>query len=105
MPWKLPVLGQRDKVGQRKHQRRNHTGVRGVNYGRRWRIAREAYLQQHPFCAMCPADGFTVATELDHIVPHLNDYDLFWDESNWQGLCKRHHSQKTAREVGFGGSY
>ena len=38
------------------------------------------------------------ATDVDHITPHRGDRQLFWDESNWQPLCHRHHSMKTARE-------
>lgn len=48
----------------------------------------------------CP---ITLATDLDHVRPHLGDYDAFWDQSNWSGKCKSRHSSKTAREVGFGG--
>jgi 5-methylcytosine-specific restriction protein A len=40
------------------------------------------------------------ADVLDHIVPHCGDYRLFWDESNWQGLCFSCHSKKTATEDG-----
>lgn len=40
------------------------------------------------------------ATEVDHIKPHRGDMVLFWDESNWQGLCRSHHSRKTAGENG-----
>lgn len=25
---------------------------------------------------------------------------LFWDQNNWQALCKPHHDAKTAREDG-----
>jgi len=41
-----------------------------------------------------------LATEVDHIVPHKEDYALFWDPTNWQGLCKSDHSRKTVREDG-----
>ena len=47
-------------------------------------------------CQECKAkDLIQVATEVDHIVPHRGDYALFWDETNWQGLCKSCHSAKT----------
>ncbi len=42
----------------------------------------------------------TAATDVDHIQPHRGDMTLFWDSSNWQPLCHRHHAQKTAREDG-----
>ena len=37
-------------------------------------------------------------TDVDHIIPHRGDQKLFWDKSNWQALCHRHHSMKTRRE-------
>ena len=39
----------------------------------------------------------TPATVVDHIIPHRGDRKLFWDESNWQSLCERHHNEKTGR--------
>ena len=51
---------------------------------------------RHPLCVSCQAEGkLTAATVVDHIVPHRGDTKLFWDESNWQPLCKEHHDQKT----------
>jgi 5-methylcytosine-specific restriction protein A len=72
---------------------RFHSG--GGFYGRPWRRARAAFLAEHPFCAQCPA----LATEVDHIIPHRGDRDLFWDQANWQALCDRCHGQKTAAET------
>ena len=40
------------------------------------------------------------ATIVDHIVPHKGDLALFYDQTNWQSLCKRHHDIKTAAEDG-----
>ena len=37
----------------------------------------------------------TPATVVDHIVPHRGDHALFWDEQNWQPLCKSCHDKKT----------
>jgi 5-methylcytosine-specific restriction protein A len=72
-------------------------------YGPRWRKAREGYLARHPLCASCQADRRLVpATVDDHIVPHRGDPVLFWDERNWQGLCKPCHDAKTAREGRWG---
>ena len=72
-------------------------------YGPRWRRARAAYLARHPLCAACRAHGSLVlATIVDHVVPHRGDQKLFWDERNWQGLCKLCHDAKTAREGRWG---
>ena len=71
--------------------------VRG--YGSRWRKARKRYLEAHPLCVECLKDGrYVKATDVDHIKAHRGDPVLFWDESNWQPLCKRCHDRKTGRE-------
>lgn len=68
-------------------------------YGSRWQRASKRYLQSHPLCAKCAKDGrYTKATVVDHIVPHRGDPALFWDESNWQPLCKPCHDHKTLTE-------
>ena len=38
------------------------------------------------------------ASVVDHIIPHRGDAKLFWDESNWQSLCKSCHDHKTMTE-------
>jgi len=77
---------------------REHSAARG--YGRRWKRARESFLNQYPLCVRCHNAGVLVAaTEVDHITPHCGDMDLFWDVSNWQPLCKHCHSVKTAEET------
>ena len=44
----------------------------------------------------CASYGkITPATIVDHIVPHRGDMLLFWDQENWQALCKECHDQKT----------
>lgn len=68
-------------------------------YGSRWRKASKAYLHAHPLCAECLRHGrYTKATVVDHIKPHRGDPELFWDESNWQPLCKRCHDRKSMTE-------
>ena len=52
-------------------------------------------------CVECLKEGrFVVGIVTDHITPHRGNTSLFWDESNWQSLCQRHHSKKTALEDG-----
>lgn len=69
-------------------------GKRG--YNARWRKASKMYLRAHPFCEKCLEKGiYTKATVVDHIVPHRGDQKLFWDENNWQALCKKCHDKKT----------
>lgn len=65
-------------------------------YDRRWQAARRRYLRTHPLCAECQRNGtLTPATVVDHIIPHRGDERLFWDETNWQPLCKLCHDYKT----------
>ena len=80
-------------------ERRGSPASRG--YDSRWRKARALYLSLHPLCASCQRLGRTVAASVvDHIVPHRGNRDLFWDEHNWQALCKPCHDAKTVREDG-----
>ena len=49
-----------------------------------------------PLCAFCQAEGKLVpATVVDHIIQHRGDQRLFWDQSNWESLCKECHDKKT----------
>lgn len=85
---------------QREDQRRRGTATQR-GYDARWRRARRAFLIEHPLCAHCLEAGRTTpADTVDHIVPHRGDPALFWDRDNWQALCWRCHSRKTAKEDG-----
>ena len=67
-------------------------------YGYKWQKARRRFLDAHPLCVACQANGRpTLATDVDHRIPHRGDQSLFWDESNWQALCHSCHSEKTGR--------
>lgn len=76
---------------------RGKTAERG--YGGRWQKARITFLAANPLCRMCESEGrATVATVVDHIMPHKGDQSLFWDRANWQPLCKPHHDRDKQRE-------
>jgi 5-methylcytosine-specific restriction enzyme A len=63
-------------------------------YGAAWQQARLRFLRSHPWCVMCVDQGRRVtASHVDHIKPHRGDQAIFWDESNWQGLCQGHHNR------------
>jgi len=71
---------------------------RGYNY--RWQLVSRQFLKLNPLCVMCKESGIvTAATDVDHILPHRGNKELFWDQSNWQPLCKSHHGKKSASEV------
>lgn len=62
----------------------------------RWRRLRASKLLEDPFCAHCRTEGRRRPwDELDHVIPHKGDLQLFWDEGNLQGLCRKHHNAKT----------
>ena len=68
-------------------------------YTRRWQQARDRFLKTHPLCVRCQAAGkLTPATVVDHVLPHRGDQHLFWDQNNWQALCKPCHDRKTMTE-------
>lgn len=67
----------------------------------RWKTLRKQFLQEHPLCEKCKKNGVVNAAEVvDHIKPHEGNQILFWDEINWQALCKCCHDKKTAKEDG-----
>ena len=89
---------QRDDIDRR----RGTAASRG--YNSRWQAARERYLKLHPVCGLCALRGVIVAaTVVDHIDPHKGNQAKFWDESNWQALCKSCHDRKTTKEGRWGG--
>jgi len=68
-------------------------------YRRRWERARKPFLRRYPLCRHCEDRGVVrPATVVDHIKPHRGDYKLFWDQSNWQGLCVECHNRKSVGE-------
>jgi 5-methylcytosine-specific restriction protein A len=107
VPCKYPLCPEVIEPGQRyceKHKQnknsydnyRGNANERGYNY--RWQKASASFLIRHPLCAECLRKGIvTAATVVDHIKPHRGDYELFWDEDNWQSSCKKHHDIKTGK--------
>jgi len=71
-------------------------------YDNEWVKYRLSYLKEHPLCVECEKEGRNKpAKDIDHIIPINGQSDpLFWEASNHQGLCHRHHCEKTARENG-----
>lgn len=89
------------KTEANRYKDRNRVSSAKRGYGVAWRRARLAFLADHPLCEECRREGrLTPATVVDHITPHKGNRELFWDEKNWQALCKRCHDRKTAKEDG-----
>ena len=67
----------------------------------RWKKLRKEFLLRHPLCESCKRRGVVkAAIVVDHIMPHKGNEELFWNQSNWQALCKQCHDKKTAKEDG-----
>lgn len=84
-----------------KHRKelRGSSSARG--YGYKWQKIRARFLALHPICQECERLGIVkAATDVDHIVPHRGDMNLFYDIENLQALCHECHSRKTAKEDG-----
>ena len=82
---------------RKKDRERGTAHQRG--YNAEWEKKRIQFLDDNPLCA----DHFKrklieAATVVDHIIPHKGDQTLFWDQTNWQPLCKSCHDRKTATE-------
>jgi 5-methylcytosine-specific restriction protein A len=93
----LTDTGRCAKHAADQYQQRANSTQRMYNY--RWQKASKAFLARHPLCVMCTDRGrVTAATIVDHITPHRGDPVLFWDETNWQGLCTHDHNSKKQRE-------
>ncbi len=91
----------RHRAQERKQIDHNRGSAARRGYDAGWRAARKRYLAVHPLCVECERIGrLTAAAVVDHIVPHKGDPRLFWDESNWQTLCRRCHNRKTATTDG-----
>jgi 5-methylcytosine-specific restriction protein A len=67
-------------------------------YTSKWQKARADFLQRFPRCMTRGCNS--VASIVDHAVPHKGNDALFWDRSNWRARCKSCHDAKTAREDG-----
>lgn len=88
----------RAQIRREVDERRGSSRERG--YSGAWEKARAGYLRCHPLCVRCSERGLIIpATVVDHIRDHKGDPALFWDESNWQALCKPCHDRKPKKMV------
>ena len=66
-----------------------------------WLKASKKFLSEpeNLLCASCLSIGRERASELtDHIIPHNDDPEKFWDRSNWSPLCLPCHGRKRRQE-------
>jgi 5-methylcytosine-specific restriction enzyme A len=68
-------------------------------YGYDWVKATKFFRIENPLCLLCEAEGFiTLASEVDHIIPIVKAPERRLDPTNWQHICKSHHSIKSSKE-------
>lgn len=62
---------------------------------------RKQQLTKEPLCRLCAQRGTVrVATIADHMTPHKEDKELFFDPDNLQSLCKScHDSVKKEQDI------
>jgi len=53
------------------------------------------YVLTGPLAVQAAEGKIVPATVVDHIIPHRGDQKLFWDQTNWEALCKECHDKKT----------
>jgi 5-methylcytosine-specific restriction protein A len=74
--------------------------VRRLYASKEWKYLRDQQLDSFPLCQSHGEAGKDVpAEEVDHIVRHRGDPNLFFDPANLQSLCHPCHSRKTALEL------
>ena len=94
-----PLFDEQER--KRRAMRRWNPAARRLYGLAAWREGRAEYLRANPLCKDCLDHGILeAATDVDHVIPHKSNRELFFDQQNWRGLCKKCHSTKTAREDG-----
>jgi len=77
-------------------RRRVNFEFRRLYHTSRWERLAEMVKQEEPLCVECEAEGFIVGVEDVHHKEKATEANFF-DRSNLQALCHRHHSKRTAR--------
>lgn len=83
-PWqnkeKLPLVDVSKMEGRERSDELYHS--------RRWTKLSKAFRSEHPLCVECERKGIITPSEVtDHIIPI--GYHDFWDQANWQALCRK----------------
>ena len=87
------------KLEAQRYERYGRDPAAKKRYGRAWKRIRGRYIRAHPLCERCKKNGkITPAEEVHHIKPLAHGGTN--DESNLMSLCKRCHSEITAKEGG-----
>lgn len=88
--------GARKRPGLVRRERIIRPSATDRGYDYHWQQARREFLRKNPLCTEHLRRGrLVVASVVDHVRPHRGNYERFWDDSNWQSLCKECHDKKT----------
>ncbi len=72
-------------------------------YDATWNKLSKAFRGRNPLCVYCLQIGKVTRSEVvDHIIPHKGNGELFYDQDNWQTLCKHCHDSVKAKEEARG---
>jgi 5-methylcytosine-specific restriction protein A len=91
----MKIREDKDKERRSRYDK-NRPNHHHLYHSKRWRDSRLLFLRDNPLCIECEKP----ANMVDHIKPHLGNYQLFWDRSNWQPMCASCHAIKTCKEDG-----
>jgi 5-methylcytosine-specific restriction endonuclease McrA len=81
--------------------KRKNTGWRKFINGQPWRRCAKSYLCRNPACVRCLKRGDLVqATNVHH--QRGQDMEYAFDESTFEALCSRCHSQQTRQDMNEG---
>jgi 5-methylcytosine-specific restriction enzyme A len=100
MPWAAKTFRQHGSPDESPSQRRSPASkaAAALINSWAWRKASKAFLALNPMCVECHKKGRDrLAYQVDHVIPHRGNTDIFWDESNWQPLCASCGGAKSAR--------
>lgn len=81
-----------EKNASRHYERYGRDPEHDQNYGAAWRKIRSAFLEDHPLCEICEADGKLTPATLVHHERKLRDSGSN-DYENLQSLCQECHSR------------
>ena len=103
MPRRVPTFKPRSCDVPVPQPLREDTDHRRFINGRAWRRCAKSYLRRHPCCVRCEARGELVAaTEVHHT--RGEDPEFLFDETTFEALCSRCHSQETRLQMNRAGS-
>lgn len=94
------VRSRRERFGLKRPDDRRTAAERG--YGGRWARVSKRWRESNPNCALCwEREGIVTPVDLvDHIEAVSGPADpRFFDETNFQSLCRRCHAIKTHGET------